>query len=382
MRLMLVGLTEYQARTQFDAVADLAERGGSLLDAGLLEQAVRDKQPDVVAIHLGVRPTAVLKLITRVRALVPGVSWLAITDATNGELVQQVTEAGCADLVVLRECPEDLRRALRTLNHRDRPPTADGQAIAVLGAKGGVGTSMVAVNLADALAQKSRARVILVDLHVYLGDLAVALDIRPRPSALWFLGRSAVVDARTWNEAPPLHSAGFRVLALDGDMSRVGPITADEVVTFVEKLKERYDQVVLDCGAGINEVSLAACSAADQRLLVLTDDLGARTGARRRLEVLKELDLGPVPARGVLNRAEANPEDLLAAVERDTGLPMPVAITNAWKDVQTAYQMGKTLRQSAPKAPITQDFRELLEVVAGEGYQTERRNRAFFTFFR
>ena len=277
MRLLLGGLTEQQARTLFSAVADLAQPAGTLADWNLLEQACADQKPDVVAIHLGARPKQVLQVITRVRAFSPNLQFLAITDHASGQLVQQVSDAGCADLVVLRECPEDLRRALRTLGRRERPPVADGQAIAVLGAKGGVGTTSVAVNLADALAQGKQDRVILVDLNVYIEDIStVALDLRPRPGALWFVHRARVVDARTWTEAPPLHSGGFRVLA-DGDLAGVEPITAEQVVFFIERLKERYEHVVLDLGADVNEVSLAACTAADQRLIVFTRDLSART---------------------------------------------------------------------------------------------------------
>jgi pilus assembly protein CpaE len=382
MRLMLGGLTEPQARDLFDATADIADSAGILHDWTMMERACSEKRPDVVAIYLGMRPAQVLQMITRVRALNPSITFLAITDHASGPLVQQVTEAGCADLVVLRECPDDLRRALRTLETRDRPPTADGQAVAVMGAKGGMGTTTVAVNLADALAQRNEERVILVDLNVYMGDVAVSLDLRPRPSAIWFLLRGQVVDGRTWAEAPPLHSGGFRVLGLDGDVSTVMPVSAEQVVFLVERLKERYEHVILDVGSDVGEVSLAACTAADQRLLVFTDELAARTGAKRRLGVLRQLDLGPSVAKGVLNRGDPDDEDLLHALEKELGMPVPSAITNSWKDVQAAYERGRTLRQTAPRSRITRDLRELVKVVAGEAHQTAKRKRAFFGFFR
>ena len=382
MRLMLGGLTEPQSRDLFDAVADLCQPAGILHDWTMMERAVEERQPEVVAFYLGMRPTQVLQMITRVRALNPSVLFLAITDHASGPLVQQVTEAGCADLVVLRECPQDLRRALRTLETRDRPPTADGQAIALLGAKGGVGTTTLAVNLADALAQRKKDRVILVDLNVYMGDVAVSLDLRPRPSALWFLLRGQVIDSRTWAEAPPQHSGGFRVLGLDGDVGNVEPVSAEQVVFLVERLKERYEHVILDLGADIGEVSLAGCTAADQRLIVFTDELAARTGARRRMSVLRQLDLGPAVAKGILNRSDPDDEDLLAALEKETGMPVPAAVSNAYKDVQAAYERGRTLRQTAPRARITRDLRDLVEVVAGEAHETAKRKRAFFGFFR
>lgn len=381
MRLLLGGLTESQARALFGAVNDVAESAGTLADWRQLDQACKDRKPDVVALHLGPRPADVLTTITRVRAFHPSIAFLAITDHASGPLVQQVTEAGCADLVVLRECPADLRRALRTLNRRDRPPTADGAAIALLGAKGGVGTTTVAINLADALAQRSKDRVIIVDLDVYMGDVAHALAVRPRPSALWFLMRGAVVDARTWAEAPPLHDGGFRILGLDGDVNQAEPISAEQVVLLVERLKERYEYVIVDLGSDIDEVSLAACTVADHRLVVVTQEYAARLAAKRRLNVLRELDLQP-PAKCVANMVDPDADRLLAAIEKELGVSVPAAIPYALKDARAAFEAGKTLRQVAPRSATLRAYRDLIEVVAGEAHETEKRKRAFFGFFR
>jgi len=382
MRLMLGGMPETTARDLFGAVRDLAEDAGYLQDWTLLEQACDRAQPDVVALHVGSRPAQVLGMMTRVRAMWPAMHFVAIADYPSPTLVQKVTQAGCADLVVLRECPQDLRRALEQILQRDAAATADGSAIAVIGAKGGVGATTVAVNLADQLAQRRKERVVLVDLHLYLGDVSTNLDVKPRPSALWFLLRGSVADERTWAEAPPMHSAGFRVLGLDGDMRTADPVSAEQVVYMIERLKERYEHVILDCGAQITEVSLAAASAAEHRLIVLTDELSARTGARRRRDAIAELDLGPTPARAVLNRAHDPLETARATLEPVIGMPLIGAVANAWLDMQGAMERGKTLRQHAPRSPANAGPRDLVLALAGEKQDAERRERAFFNFFR
>lgn len=382
MRLMLGGMPERTARELFRAVKDLAEDAGYLQDWTLLEQACDQAQPTVVALHIGSRPGQVLGMMTRVRAMWPGMHFIAIADYPSATLVQKVTQAGCSDLVVMRECPDDLRRALSQLALRDATPKADGAAIAVVGAKGGVGTTTVAVNLADQLAQRKSGRVMLVDLHLYLGDMSVMLDVKPRPSSLWFLLRGSVADTRTWAEAPPTHSGGFRVLGLDGDMKTADPVSAEQVVYLVERLKERYEHVVVDCGAEINEVSLAAASAADQRLVVLTDELAARSGARRRRDALAELELGPTPARAVLNRALDSSDDARKALEKVIDMPLLGTIANCWQDAQGAMERGKTMRQHAPRSAATSDFAALLPALAGEDQDAERRKRTFFNFFR
>lgn len=381
MKLMLVGLPEKDAEALWASIGDLAENGGSLRDWKQMETAVQQTQPDVVGVYLGARPGQVLALITRVRAMHPAAQYLAITEEADRSIVASVTDAGCSDLVVLKECPKDLRRALKVIANRDRPPTADGIATCILGAKGGVGTTAIAANLAAELANNGKKRVILVDLHLYLGDAAVVLDLRPRPSVLWFLTRGAVADARTWAEAPPMHKAGFRLLGLDGDMTTADPVSAEQVVFLVERLRERFEHVVIDAGSEINEVSLAACSAADQRIIAFTNDLAARSGAKRRVAALKDLDIGPIPAKAVLNRTQNFTEESREELERTVNVPVVGAISNAWRDVQGALERGQVLRQCAPRSQATRDFEALVEHIGGQGLEN-RRARTFFNFFR
>ena len=381
MRLLLGGLTEAQSGELFSAVRDLAEPAGTLTDLKDLEKACRKARPDVVALHLGPRPSEVLGGVARLRAFLPAVTVLAIVDHASRALIQQVTEAGCTDLVVLRDCPTDLRRALHSLGQRERLPTIEGTCVAVLGAKGGVGTTTLALNLADALSQRPNARVVVVDLDLLMGDLAQALAVRPRPSALWFLLRGAVVDARTWLDAPPSHEVGFRVLGLDGDVNQTAAVSASQVVHFLESLRSCYDHVVVDLGSRVSEVSLAACTVADHRLLVVEEGLASRLAARRRVEILSELELQPA-ARCVANRVQGAPGPVLQSLESDLGIKASVAFPAVARDTEAAFRAGQPVRVVAPGSAYLSACRQLVETLVGEVQETERRKRAFFGFFR
>jgi pilus assembly protein CpaE len=382
-RLMLAGMSEASARQLRAAVHDLTDDAGYLQDWTYLEAACKQARPDIVAIYLGGRPGQVLGLVRRARAMSPDCAFLAVADDAPATLVEQLAESGVADLVLLPELPSDMRRAVRTLLTREKPATLDGEVIAVLGAKGGVGTTSVAVNLAAELAARHRERrVILVDLHVYLGDAAVVLDLTPKPSVLWFIHRGAVADARTWVDAPPTHAAGFQLLGLDADMTGADPISAEQVVFLLERLKASYHYVVVDCGSEVGEVSLSACTSARQRLLVTTEDIAARSGARRRADVLKALEIAHPLARLVVNRVLQDDEARRRELENTLGMPVLACITNAWKELQAALEAGQTLRQSAPRAQVARDYAHLADVVGGTSTDDERRKRTFFTFFR
>ncbi len=382
-RLMLAGMSESTARMLRGSVADLTVDAGYLQDWTYLEQACQQAKPDVVAIYLGARPGQVIGLVRRTQAMFPDTSFIAVADEAPATLVESLAGTGVVDLVLTPECPADMRRALKALEVREHTVSLDGDIIAVMGAKGGVGTTQVSANIcAELAARHPDRRVILVDLHVYLGDAAVCLDLAPKPSVLWFVHRGAVADNRTWVEAPPKHAAGFQLLGLEGDVATTDPITAEQVVFLLDKLRTNYHYVVVDCGSEITEVSLTACSTASQRVIVVTDEIAARTGARRRMEALRAMDLPPPIARAVVNRALDFDDEARRTMEREIQMPVVGHVSNAWQDMQHALEKGAVLRQTAPRAQVTRDFGQLIDGIAGRAQDAERRKRTFFNFFR
>ncbi len=381
MRLLVAGLDPPEVQQLFGPISDQVRPEGILPDWGQLEAAVDQARPDAVVLYLGLRPGQALAKARRVASLHPQLRIIALADREEPELIQAVDRAGCADLAIRALGPQDLLRALKVVSRvEEAPPAANGQAIAILGAKGGVGTTTIAVNLAAELADSTKRRVLLVDLHMFLGDAALALDIIPDPTVLSYLRQGSNLSARQWAEGPPLHRAGFRVLGLDGGIADADRVTAQQIVYLFDRLRERHDFVIFDCGSDIDEISLAALSAADRRLMVLSNEFRALLGARRRVDALKTLGLDEPMAFGVLNRDEPEKPADRAMVEDATGIPVTATVANAWREVYTALQQGRVLRESAPRARVTRDLRALAGFVSGESAEGIRR-RAFFDLF-
>ena len=133
-----------------------------------------------------------------------------------------------------------------------------GRAIAILGAKGGVGTTTVACNLAAQLHADGAGRVLLVDLHLFLGDIGYRLGLEQRPT----VGELLASEAPDWTQAPQ-HRFGFHVLGLDSDLAHADHVSAEDVVDLLSGCRAGFDVVLLDCGAEVTEASLAACRYAD-----------------------------------------------------------------------------------------------------------------------
>ncbi|MEL6344562.1 MAG: AAA family ATPase [Myxococcota bacterium] len=384
MRMMIVGMGERSANRLFEMAEGLAAPQMIVPDWTHIEEAIASEPPDVLAAYIDRHPSLRLTAIQKLRALYPKVIVIALIDAESPSLVRLISTAGCADFVVLPDCPQDIRRALSALQTRTDTDVIEGEVVALIGAKGGVGTTTVACNLVDALAphEDEKRRLILVDLNLYMGDVAVVVDVKPEPTTLYFLTRASATEDHALVDKPPAHRNGFRVLGLDGDLENADPVSAEQVVYLIERLRQRYDFVILDCGSAVNEVSMAACSVADRRLIVLTEQLAARLGARRRLEAIRALDPERTDVQGIVNRCHDRSRENLTRIERTIGVTLLDVLANDWQNVSDALERGQTIRENAPRSDLSMDFARLAHHFTGVENQETKRKKAFFDLFR
>ena len=230
-----------------------------------------------------------------------------------------------------------------------------GKAIAILGAKGGVGTTTIAANLAAEFAARPDQSVVLVDLNLFLGDVGLHTGIESGPTVLTVIASDSAPDA----SALARHPLGFSVLGLASDLSDADEVPAEAVVWLLDSLRAQFDCVVVDAGTDLNEVSLTACRYADDRLLVTTEQRSSLIGAKRRLHVLSQLEIPGTVALGVINRAHADSGVNPAAVHQAIGLTVIARIRNAWADNQAALTAKKLLREHCPTANVTHDYTQI-----------------------
>src|SRR5574340_392779 len=177
------------------------------------------------------------------------------------DLILRAMRTGVHEFLVYPPDAKDLSAAVDRLMRRNRSEQRRGRVFAVYSAKGGVGTTFIAVNLAHALARIHKdARVALADLVVSNGDVRVMLDLKPAYDLGSLVEKLDRVDAELLYSLLTPHAGGVWALPGPDNPEYEEVIDAATVTTIVEHLRAHFAFSVLDCEHHLSERTLAARS--------------------------------------------------------------------------------------------------------------------------
>lgn len=269
--------------------------------ADTLLAAVLDHEPDVVALDEGFGPAPALTVARDLVARLPWVAVVLLTREPTVELYATAGDSGIRALVAMPPSLADLSARLtaaawwsRTVRLGSEAKGAydeAGTVLAVAGAKGGVGTTTLATQLAFVAAGGEGRRVCLVDLDLFGADLAAYLGATPARSILDLVGLSDELNAGVMQPMLFPHESGVRVLFSPDDVTDAELVTASVVRRTIAVLRAMFDVVVIDCGSQVVDAALPAIELADRVALVATPDLLAVRSAHRVAETWERLDV-------------------------------------------------------------------------------------------
>ncbi|MCP5060214.1 MAG: AAA family ATPase [bacterium] len=222
------------------------------------------------------------------------------------ELILRAMRTGARAYFPHHVLDEELDRvAARLRAEAAAAPPAGGCIVAVLGAKGGVGTTTVACETAASLA-RSEARVALVEGKAYFGDLALHLDVEPNHTMADAAARGDELDMGFLETVATAHAAsGIHLVAGPVDPEEAEGIGSTHLEKTCRLLREAFDWVVVDLPRLTDEVSLQALDWADQIILVTTPELASVARARQHLALLAELGVSEDRIQLVVNHARS-----------------------------------------------------------------------------
>ncbi len=238
-----------------------------------------------------------------------------VTAETDIEQKVRGLRAGADDYLVKPFHPAELLARIRSLLARFAPrnvesagpAAAAGRVLAFYGAKGGVGTTTLAINAAIALQRDQGRRVVLVDGNLQFGDHRVFLDLGLDRKSIVDVVVAPSIDQDLLKSVLIHHDTGIDLL-LAPPSPETAELVKDEqhhMSQIIELLRQRYDYVIVDIDKRLDETNLDVIAAANVVFVVMTADLSCLKNVRLVLETMSQLGIGPGRVQLVLNRSTA-----------------------------------------------------------------------------
>ncbi|MFE2931710.1 CpaE family protein [Streptomyces sp. NPDC059221] len=332
-----------------------------------------DDLPEVVLVHERIGPVPALELIREVSLRFPAIGVVLITADVTPGLFSSAMESGARGVITLPLSYEELasrvqsaaqwsvgvRRHLTTGNDVFTGP--GGTVVTVSGAKGGVGATVTAVQIALA-AQTSGRTVALVDLDLQTGDIGSYLDVQFRRSIV-DLSTITDISPRVLSDAVFSHGTGLALLLAPNEGESAEEVSDRSARQIVSALRSRYEVVVIDCGSQLQGASAAAIEMADTALLVTTPDVIAVRGAKRVVRMWERLQIRKAEDTITLvNRFIRSTEIQPQLIEKITGTTTAsTAVPANFKELQAVVDAGR-LHELDSKSTVKQ----ALWALAGE----------------
>lgn len=290
---------------------------------------LRHADPGLIVVDLESDPRVGLLFIQYlVESGQPG-AMVAAGRELSQELLLQAIQAGVTEVLAKPLDPNKVREALRrvlrktgrTVTKEERR-TDPGRAVALFGAKGGVGTTALATNLAVAIHRLTRQRTLLLDLDVELGGTAFLLGMEPRFSLLDLLRNFHRLDSGLLDSFIAHHGSGIEVLSAPQQPVDFDAVNGDRMRQVLSLVREHYDWVVIDRPRTFHTAFHCVLEDADDTFLVITPDLQALRNVTRSLPVIQRVQgsRNRQPPRLLLNRYRQDQAVTLKEIEETVGL--------------------------------------------------------------
>jgi len=243
-------------------------------------------------------------------------------------------------------------------------PVVPRKLIAVIGAKGGVGTTTVAVNLSVQLARISKRRVLLLDLARPMGFASLMLDLQPKFSLRDATQRSDRIDAHLLEGLITPHKSGLGVLAGIADPNDWSSIPLGAIPRVADVAQASSDYVVADLGVFCPPEWTSLVSEARCALIVSEAHVASLWAVERQVAALASQSVDPALLRLVINRWHRRDEGVIKSVEQRTKRNVFLRLPNNFTKVNDAMTTGIPIADNHDNTIVSR-LREFAVEIAG-----------------
>jgi len=325
--------------------------------------------------------------VERMSRQYPSVPVVVISSSEDAEHVRQYMRSGARDYLSLALNAAEMLVALQTVVESERNRSARSavaglserttqmcRVMAFMSAKGGVGKTTIAVNIASALAGQGK-RVLFIDFDLQFGDASLFLNIEPRRTLVEMVQETPEIDAEVVERYLTKHPSGLYVLPTGRRPEESEYVSPTDVRVILQAVRKRFDYVIVDTSPLANDVFFAIFESVDDRLMVSTLNLAVLKNNRMLLDLLGELSYERELVRHVLNRVNSKNglkiKDVMRVLEADVFWELD----NDYQLVETSINEGIPFVLKDHQHRLTKQIHGLIaRMNEVQGIRVSRRN--------
>jgi len=334
----------------------------------------REQHPDVILMDINMPDMDGITATEAILRQSPAAQVIMMSVQGETDYLRRAMLAGAREFLTKPISADDLYKSIRHVHKlaAARPrttaavaPTSEqaagnlGRIIAVFSPKGGVGTSVVAANLAVTIRQQTGKKVALVDANVVFGDLSVILNLRSTKTIIDLAQRVEELDRDLLFDVLVTHTSQVKVLLAPPDPQRGELVSADHLRAILEALRQEFDYVVVDTPASFQDRTLAVLDMASRIVTLMTLEMHCIRNIKLFLEVADLLEYAREKVVLVLNKASNRTGIRAEEVEKNIQRKLVLQIGDAAQEVTFSINQGVPLVMSKPTHQFTRDLRVL-----------------------
>jgi pilus assembly protein CpaE len=338
-----ITLTATLAGSRDRQLEELMQTCGLRVSACKIEDLASLAQPGaaqsaLVVVDMRDRP-ALPATVGMLRRQHPATGVVIVAASLEPALMLEAMRAGVTEFLTAPVTAPDLTAAVSRVT-TSTVPTTSGEVFAFLGAKGGVGTTTVATNVATALSQLENGPTILIDLHLAYGDAAVYLGTEPRFSVIDALENVHRLDKAFLGGLVGHARGGVSGLSLlaSSDRASATPVDSTSVRTLIEAAARHYRYVVLDVPR--SDVMIDALEPSSRIVIVANQELATVRAATRLSAALRQR-YGKERLSVVVSRFDTQAEIGQSDVERVLATPVAHTFPSNYRIALEALNTGR-----------------------------------------
>jgi len=378
-KIPAVLVVDQDAKTRYDIKRLVkASRFTIAGEAGFGTDAVSlavELEPDVVLLGMHEPVVRSLQTVESLLNALPETPIIVYSSSREIDLARRAMLAGARDFLTMPANAEDMGKSIVAVleseerrQMRLRGQTAawgsQGSVITVFGAKGGVGKTTIAVNLAAALREETGQAVALVDGDNGFGDVSGMLDMTPERTIVDLARDLAKVTRETLPNYLVRHANGLNVLAAPAQTMAWRSVKPEDFRKAIEMLSKSHDIVVIDTAGLLNDITLAALESASLVLWVVTTEYASVRDSLRALEALRSISYPEDRIRIMVNDLATRDGVRGSTIEEALGHEVFWRVPFDQR-VREGAQMGEPAVLGHPSAPGARNLTDLARTVVG-----------------